>query len=598
MQIQISESFMKQFFTLCAFFILFTLFGCSNHSSSKKTTTINIIHMNDIHSHLDEQSIDLTFDDVLVRVDVGGYPRMATIADGLVQTLDNTILLNAGDALQGTLYYSLFKGEIDAKMMNSFGWDAFTLGNHEFDDGDANLENFINQLTIPIISANVDANASDILFDKWQPYIIKYFDGEAVGIIGIDTVKDTRDSSNPSKDISFYDEIITTQTYADRLASLGVDKIILLSHIGYENDIYLASQVDGVDVIVGGHSHTLLGSYDDLGLTSRADYPTRTKSKTDEKVCIVQAWSFTKVLGSLNVEFDEDGVVLSCSGKPILGISDNFSIKNSDGNYVDINSSLRDAIVELVDSRDDIVIAQKDTQMQSVLEEYKDRVDAKKKEIIANADETIVHIRIPNHTYESHKGSDYPLGSLVVPVVAKSFYERVNNSDLVILNAGAVRTDIKEGTISVGDIYTLLPFSNTLYSFEISGNDIGALLEDAISNYFDSAGSDGSFPYGYGLRYDIDMRDAKGSRVKNIEILDKQTASYMPIKSEKIYNLTTISYLSSAKDGYETLGKLKGVDTYFDYANSFVEYVKELEKNSKMLTSLPEGEHPIKSYVE
>ena len=588
----------KLYSILLIFFILFIGNGCSKDTTSPKSMTLNIIHMNDIHSHLDEEELKLDFNGTLIRTSAGGYPRMATIVKNLIKTLPNTLLLNAGDALQGTLYYTLFKGEVDAKMMNTFEWDSFVLGNHEFDDGDTNLANFINQLTIPIIAANVYANENNKLFSKWQPYIIRYFNAEAVAIIGIDTLKDTKDSSNPGPDILFYDEIITTQKYINKLEDLGVNKIIVLSHFGYENDIYLASQVRGIDIIVGGHSHTLLGSYESLGLSTTAKYPKETTSPLGKKVCIVQAWSFAKIVGTLNINFDENGTVLSCKGTPILGISDNFMTKDAQGKYVDLNITQKNSILNIIQNRADITIAQKDTKLQTILDNYKEKVDEKEKEVIGYADVTIAHIRIPGHDYGSNKGSEFPLGSNVTPLVAKAFYKRVNNSDLVILNAGAVRISIDAGEISIGTAYTLLPFSNTLYSIKMNAQDIHNVLEDALSNYYDNAGSDGSFPYAYAMRYDINMKNKKGNRVQNIEILDKDTNNYQTLDANKTYNVTTISYLASGKDGYTTSSTIKGTDTYFDYANSFVEYVKALNADGKTISKLSQDEHPIKNYIE
>lgn len=574
----------------------YLLSGCN--SSSSKPLNVNIIHMNDIHSHLDEESIDLTFKNTKVRVDAGGYPRVATTIKNLQKTQNNTILLNAGDALQGTLYYTLFKGEVDAKMMNALAWDAFVLGNHEFDDGDINLENFLSLLNIPIITSNIYAPSNDRLFEKWKPYIIRYYDGEAVGIIGIDTMFDTKESSNPGDNLEFFDEIQTTQIYVDELEAMGVNKIILLSHFGFKNDVDLSSHVRGVDIIVGGHSHTLLGSYGSLGLTTTDNYPKETLSSSNEKVCIVQAWSFAKIVGNLQVSFDKYGRVLTCSGKPILNISGNFTIKDTQGEYEDINSSFRDEIISIINSRDDIEIVQKDPTFENILNSYSEQVDEKKQEFIGLAEQTIVHIRIPNHDYGTNNGSAYPLGSDVAPIVSKAFYERVKTSDAVILNAGGVRINIDEGDISIGTAYTLLPFSNTLYNLPMKGSEIHQVLEDALSNFYDNGGSSGSFPYAYALRYDIDMKQNKGDRVKNLEILDKQTEQYVSINHDKLYTITTISYLASGKDGYTTFSNIKGEDTYFDYANSFVKYVKALNSDGKTIKKLPSSEHCIKSYLD
>ncbi|MEA1920823.1 MAG: 5'-nucleotidase C-terminal domain-containing protein [Campylobacterota bacterium] len=570
--------------------LLLTFSGCNKVKS--KPITLNVIHMNDIHSHLDEEPLTLNFDDVALRVDAGGYPRIATTIKELQNSYDNTLLLNAGDALQGTLYYTLFKGEVDAKMMNALPWDIFVLGNHEFDDGDENLERFLNELHVPVITANVYADDTSVLFDQWKPYTIHYYEGEAVGIIGIDTAKATKESSNPGKTIEFFNEIATAQKYIDELEAMDVNKIILLTHFGYENDRNLSLHVRGADVIVGGHSHTLMGDFESFGLSSKLAYPQESYDLDGSKVCIVQAGSFAKIVGHLEVAFDASGEVLTCKGTPHLGISNNFMIKNAQGKYEDINASLRHNVEESIAKRADVAIVEKDPELQAILESYKAKVDEKKNESIGDAKETIVHIRVPGQDYGGNSGADYPLGSDVVPIVAKAFYERVNLSDAVILNAGGVRTNINEGTISIDTAYTLLPFSNTLIMIVMRGDEIQAVLEDALSS------DDGAFPYAYALRYDVDISEAKGSRISNLEIFDKNEKKYVEVVTDKTYIITTISYLAYGKDGYTSFATLKGTDTYFDYANSFVNYVKALHVKGESLQKLPAQEHCIKSYKE
>jgi len=563
--------------------------------ANSKEFKLSIIHMNDIHSHLDEESMKLNIDGVKLKVDAGGYPRVATIIKQKLKRSIHPLLLNAGDALQGTLYYTLFKGEVDAKMMDLLPWDAFVLGNHEFDDGDKNLKHFLAKLKVPIIAANVYADKNDVLYRSWKPYIIKHYGDEDVAIIGIDILKATKYASNPSKNIDFYDELKTARKYVKILKKKGVNKIILLSHFGYKNDIRLAKEVGGIDVIVGGHTHTLMGDYSSLGLKGSIPYPKRVLSKEGNLTCIVQAYAYCKIIGDLEVVFDENGKILTCKGSPLLAISDNFKIKNSNKRYVDIDKKLREKVEKSIEKRDDIEIVKKDRFVQSILKNYKKQIDAKEKEIVAIASKTMHHVRIPGRSHSVNRGVNLPLGSEVVPVVAKAFYERVKGSDAVIINAGGVRTDIKKGDISIKDVYTLLPFSNTLYSMRMRGWQIHQILEDALQSVI-KLDSSGAFPYAYGLRYSVDMNEKMGYRIKNLEILDKRGRRFHKIEKNRIYNITTISYLASGKDGYDIFTAVKGLDTYFDYANSFVVYLKNLQKRGEELTKLPSWQHCIKSF--
>ncbi|MDD5549575.1 MAG: metallophosphoesterase, partial [Sulfurovaceae bacterium] len=313
------------------------LFDMQYLHAEQKSFELNILHINDQHSHLDSEPLELNIDGKKYEIEVGGMARVASEIKALKQKSKNTLVLHAGDAMSGTLYFTLFKGQADVALMNEIGFDAFTLGNHEFDEGDSVLFDFIDKAKFPVISSNVDTLKTSVLHGKWKPYIIKEIDGQKVGIIGLETAQKTSASSRPGKDISFYDEIFRTQKYANELMSKGVDKIILLSHFGYDNDQRLAKKVKGIDVIIGGDSHSLLGDFSSLGLASSGKYPTEVKSADGKKVCIVQAWEYTKVVGELNVLFNDKGDVTSCGGKAHLIAGENISLKDVSGQkkYID-----------------------------------------------------------------------------------------------------------------------------------------------------------------------------------------------------------------------------------------------------------------------
>jgi len=200
-------------------------------------------------------------------------------------------------------------------------------------------------------------------------------------------------------------------------------------------------------------------------------------------------------------------------------------------------------------------------------------------------------------------GAKMPLGSDIAPVVSKGFYEASLRADACIQNAGGVRISVPTGDIDYGTAYRLLPFSNTLFEIDMAGSDVKQVLEDAIINFKDNDGSTGSFPYAYGLRYDLDMTRDKNDRVQNLEVMDRKTKKWSAIDPAKTYVIVTNNYISEGRDGYTTFKTVqkngaKAIDTYLDYAESFVSYVKGLAKDGKGLTKLPKEEHCIKSYKE
>jgi 5'-nucleotidase/UDP-sugar diphosphatase len=590
------------FFIVLFFAALFFASGASA-AHPRKALNATVIHMNDIHSHLDEEALELRFNGEVTRVLAGGYPRVATKIEALAGSSDNPLLFNAGDALEGTLYYTLFGGDADAAMMNTIAWDAFVLGNHEFDDGDRHLARFLAHIDVPVVAANVLPASDDVLYGKWTPYRIKMIDGEPVGIIGIVVKRATEESSRPSSKIAFTDEIETTQKYVDLLRSKGVNKIILLSHYGYANDVALAARVDGVDLIIGGHSHTLMGDFSELGLDAGAPYPVRRNSKSGEPVCIAQAWAYAKIVGRLDVAFSKEGIVTSCSGTPVLVIGDSFKRKDAKGRYTEVDKTERAEILEAIAHNANIEVVGKERRAETLLEQYRSKVDQKKKEVIGRAATDLRHIRVPGHDYLGNEGSELPQGSEIAPVVARAFFERLPLSDACILNAGDVRTNLEAGKVTINTAYTLLPFSDTLYTLRMKGSEIAQVLEDALFYYHDSGGSTGAFPYAYGLRYDVDMTRPPNRRIRNLQIRKRENGAWSDISDDTLYTVVTLDYLASGKDGYTSFKTVqdkrgKGTDTFLDSTTAFVDFVKALQAEGEEVEKLPSAEHCIRSYTE
>jgi len=571
--------------------ILSFITGCGGGSDEIKE--VKILHMNDSHSNIEGSGLDLAFDGKNTAVEVGGMAKAAALIDHLRD--ENTLVLHAGDAVQGTLYYSLFNGQADAEILNTMGFDAMVIGNHEFDDGDDSLSDFIDKLNFPVISANVVPDSSNILDGKFEPYIIKKVNGVKIGIIGITIAGKTKDSSNPSSEISFEDEAETVQKYVDKLKAAGVNKIIVLSHYGYNNSKTLATKVTDIDVIVDGDSHTLLGDFSYAGLDSSGEYPTMATNADGDKVCIVQAWEYGKEVGELDVVF-RNGAIDSCLGTPHLVISDVFEQDDAV-----VSSDVQAAIEDIIDAHDNIDIitdAEAKETTANVVAKYSDQVDTLSAEVIGQAGENLSHNRVPGKSYN---GVTLPLGSDIAPIVSKAFYDLSKKADICIQNAGGVRISINTGDITYGTAYTLLPFANTLYEIEMYGSEIKQVLEDAVEGIA-QGGSTGGFPYAYALRYDVDASQAFGSRFSNLEVKDRTTGTWSDLDENKLYTVVTNSYTAAGKDGYTTFGTVQaerglGVDTYLDYALSFVEYVKALEATNEDVMKLPSEDHPIKSYI-
>ena len=225
--------------------------------------TLNIAHINDHHSQLEPQAnAELTLDGQPTRVSLGGFARISSVFKQLEASTPNLLKLHAGDAITGTLYYTFFRGAADARMMNTVCFDAFALGNHEFDDGDAVLRGFLDELgqgdcRTPVLAANVQPAAGSPLAASGgrspiQPYTIKTVGGARVGIVGIAIADKTVNSSRPLASTQFLDEVTSAQRAIDELKRQGVHHIVLLTHQGYARDQAMARRLSGVDVVIGG----------------------------------------------------------------------------------------------------------------------------------------------------------------------------------------------------------------------------------------------------------------------------------------------------------------------------------------------------------
>ncbi len=268
---------------------------------------LTILHTNDLHAHMDATK----FNDVMY----GGYARQATLVDRIRDEVENVLLLSGGDTFQGTIYFNTYEGLSDLAFMNYVGYDAMATGNHEFDRGPAVLATFVNQADFPVLAANIDVSGDEHLNGVVGKSVILEVGGEKIGIVGA-VIPILHEISSPGEDVVMLDLVTSVQSEIDRVISQGVNKIVVVSHVGYSGEVRLAEALKGVDIIVGGHSDTFLGSFDGSPETGRS-YPTVVKNADGDTALVVQAWHWGMVLGRLNVEFDDEGRVIQWSGGPV-----------------------------------------------------------------------------------------------------------------------------------------------------------------------------------------------------------------------------------------------------------------------------------------
>jgi 5'-nucleotidase len=466
---------------------------------------LNILHINDLHSRIEainKSDSTCSAEEAGKNECFGGIARVKTAIDTRRAELDgkNVLTLDAGDQFQGSLFYTTYKSAPIADFMNGIGFDAMAIGNHEFDDGPEELAKFIDALKFPMISGNTLAGLDTPIADKFKPYIIKEFGADKVAVVSV-LATDTDETSSPGDSVLFADEITYLKEAVKEIEAAGVNKIVLLSHVGYIKDQQIAAAVDGIDVIVGGHSHTLLSSTDEK---AAGPYPTLVKNPSGKDVPIVTAYAYSKYVGDLAVTFDDAGVVKASSGAP----------------------KLLDASVT-----PDAGFAAKVAELGGPIEELK------LKEIGSTAD-AIDGSRDVCRTAECTMGN----------LVADAMVDRLKDQGITIAiqNGGGLRASIDAGTITMGEVLTVLPFQNSLASFQLKGSDIITALENGLSQIEEVAGR---FPQVSGLKYSFDKSKPAGSRVVSVEV--KEGDAFVALDPNKVYGVATNNYMRAGGDGFK-----------------------------------------------
>lgn len=573
---------------------------------------LKILHINDHHSHLKPDGrMSLNLDGQSTRVRSGGMPAVVAKMKELEAGVDNLLKLHAGDAISGSLFFTLFKGEADAALMNEICFDAFALGNHEFNEGDAGLARFLDFLKsddcyTPVLAANikpevgVSALTPNSATDYIQPYTVMQIDGMKIGIVGIDIVRKTKLSSSPDETTIFLDEAETAQKMVDELTKSGIDHIVLLTHYGYGNELDLATKIDGVDVIIGGDSHTLLGDFADVGLNAAGPYPTIVTGVGGKSVCVASAWQYSQIVGELDLSFNDAGEILSCEGVPHMMLADSFKRKNADGDRVEVEGAARDAIYAAIKADPKLSIVTEDEDAAALLDSFNVKVEEMRAVKVGKVAENLCLARIPGDGRSKICSPEETArnGSDISMLVAHAFREMAKASDIAIQNGGGVRTDIAMGDLTMGDAYKLLPFANTLVEMDMTGAEIKTVLEEALDYALQPDGSTGAYPYAAGLRWHVDTTKGLGKRLGRMEFKGRNDTSWTPLDMARTYRLVTNNYIAAGRDGYKTFKTVKKdgryTDTYLDYAQSFVDYVQERGTVGK----LPASEYSTQNLVK
>lgn len=383
------------------------LFGATG---PKNRTEISFFHTNDTHAHL--KPFQRGNDKPLV----GGIAHLASLIAAKRKEYPNSLLLSAGDVFQGTLFYNFFKGEADFKCMNHLGYDAMCLGNHEFDDYQEILLRTLGIANFPVLSANLAFSAVTELNQLVQPYVIRDVGGVKVGIIGLTTDELTR-LTNPK----FLAGVVVNDCVGilHRFVAMirdKVDLVVVLSHIGLNRDLEIAATVDGVDLVIGGHSHVALPR------------PVVVESPLGKKVIVNQAGEWTENLGMVRISWDHE----TRSWEFIEGGL--LPVRPEDGLDVTIGKIVGD---------------------------YDQLVSGEVKRVIGRTDSALVGTKQINRTRESN------LGNLIADAI-KTHYK----ADIGLCNGGGIRASIYGPDITIENVLEAFPFDNLAVVLSLKGEQI------------------------------------------------------------------------------------------------------------------------------
>lgn len=557
-----------------------------------QTFALRVLHINDTHSHLlPDSGQSLLLDGQPTQLSLGGFPRLVTAFRTLAQDTPNVLRLHAGDAVAGDLFYTLFKGEADADLMNQVCFDALALGNHEFDNGEPALRDFLDFLgkplwrcQTPVLAANVRPAIGESPLHPFRhasylrDTVVVERGGRRIGLVGLDTVT-TRQVSNPAPSTRFIEEVAAAQAAIDTLRNSGVDIVLLLTHLGYQEDRRLAQALSGLDAIIGGHSHTPLGeALVALGINVPGPYPTVTRNADGDQACIVQAWQYGWALGRLDLNFDDAGRVVDCSGTLHLMIGDDLA-RNGQA----LTGAVRDSIERQIADIPELQRFAPDPAAAEVLETYARQRLAYGERVLTTVARRLCLRRAPGPYDRSRDAAPGcaeatdAQGGEVQALVAEAFLAsaaRVGGADLALQNGGGVRAGIAPGAFTVAQAYGVLPFKNSLVRIELTGAELRETLEGAVDFFLQApATNTGAYPHAAGLRWRLDLSRPRGERFSQLEIASAN--GWQPLEPTGRYRVVTTDYLASGKDGYDHLAQLppeRRADLAIDYAESLIQY--------------------------
>ena len=483
------------------------LFSCQSVEdlTGKNDKSIVVLYDNDVHCS------------------VNGYAKVAGLRNAIADTACVAVV-SCGDYLQGDVVGAISEGQYVAEVMKSVGYDAVTLGNHEFDYKTPRMFNLLSYLDAPVTSVNLlNLSTGEFCF---APYIIKEMAKKKVAFVGV-----TTPTTLSTESYAFFDEndrqlfdLCAEETYslvqnaADKARMEGADYVVVLSHLGEENNYLnvdshgLIHNTTGIDVLLDGHTHSVIPS-------------DTVHNKFGQPVPISQTGTKFANVGKL---------VITANGQMSLQLIPTSEITQTDSVVAHVTDNIN-ALVE------------KDTNIK------------------------VCDSEVPLTILDANGGQEVRKGETNAGDLVADSHKALANADIAMVNGGGIRCELPAGELTRGDIISMLPYDNYVCTVKITGAQLVELL-NACTQFVPE--ENGDFPQVSGLKFTIDASSGKG--VTDVMVQNKQTGAYDPVDYDRTYVLATIEYCVVG-GGFQ--GVLKKNTTLqkvgFSYSECLIRYLKE-----------------------
>ncbi|XP_053610958.1 uncharacterized protein LOC128675522 [Plodia interpunctella] len=512
-------------------------------TSSGDNFELLILHNNDMHARFEQTSQlsgTCTTEDREAGKCYGGFPRVAYVVKEARRKAASgegppVLYLNAGDTYTGTAWFTIYKWKVAAEFINALQPDAVSLGNNEVEPGSTEFSPFINSLNTRIVSSNM--LFKNIHSNNLETSVVFDIQGRKVGVVGC--LKPETKILDSAGDVEYIDEVLALKEEVKKLHDIGVDIILALGHTDYEKYIEIAKDVDGVDVVIGGHKNMYFWNGT---AAENQDLETETITQNSgKKVLVVQSYAYSKYLGRLSITFDQNGDIREYNSKPIL--LDNTVPQDPESvNIYESNSKNLAITAEEVVGQTSVVL-----------------------------------------DGQSCRTEECNLGNLITDSMMYYYATRFvgdtwTDAPIAIIHGAAIAASIspenRPAPVTMGDLLSSLPVASNLIVITMNGDVLNEVLEHAVADYNPSNPS-GQFLQFSGVRIVYDFEKEPGSRIVSavVRCWSCIVPQFFVIESWRDYKIIIPQSLLDAQYGYSMLTDLPREELAYDEITCLADYI-------------------------